>query len=145
MRSLREQMAREMETFKERDQEMRIVNKQAKREKRNGFGQQLFDAIFDIANEAYIHQQKQDSEEIDPRNWHEWLQLFINELPVTSEKKQMEVIAIENEYDEVIPLEEEINNNLNQVELVDYLQNKGQWPATLISDNQPNLEHFLTG
>jgi len=34
---------------------MRIVGKQAKRETRNEFGQILFDAIFDIANEAYIH------------------------------------------------------------------------------------------
>jgi hypothetical protein len=49
-------MQREMEIFQERDQEMRIVHKQAKREKRNEFGYQLFDAIFDIANEAFIHQ-----------------------------------------------------------------------------------------
>lgn len=35
---------------------MRIVGKQAKRERRNDFGYVLFDAIFDIANEAYIHQ-----------------------------------------------------------------------------------------
>ena len=58
MRSLAEQLQREMDTFKERDQEMRIAHKQSKREKRNGLGQILFDAIFDIANEAYVHQQK---------------------------------------------------------------------------------------
>jgi hypothetical protein len=55
MKSLKDQMDREMETFKDRDYEMRVVNKQAKRERRNEFGQQLFDAIFDIANEAYVH------------------------------------------------------------------------------------------
>lgn len=48
-------MNRELETFKERDMEMRIISKQAHRERRNEFGQLLFDAIFDIANEAYVH------------------------------------------------------------------------------------------
>ncbi len=31
------------------------------------------------------------------------------------------------------------------MELVDYLKNQGQWPTNIISDNQPNLEQFLTG
>ena len=48
-------MHREMETLKERDEEMRICGKQAHRERRNEFGALLFDAIFEIANEAYIH------------------------------------------------------------------------------------------
>ena len=46
-------MDREMETFKDRDFEMRIVQKQAQREKRTDFAKDLFDAIFDIADEAY--------------------------------------------------------------------------------------------
>lgn len=75
-------MNRELHTFKERDNEMRIVHKQAQRERRNDFGYDLFDSIFEIADQAYIHQQKQDSDEIDPRNWHEWLQLFIEDLPL---------------------------------------------------------------
>ena len=41
----------------------------------------LMDSIFDIADEAYQHQQKLDSKEIDPRNWHEWMQLFKNDMP----------------------------------------------------------------
>lgn len=97
MRSLAEQLQREMDTFKERDQEMRIAHKQSKREKRNGLGQILFDAIFDIANEAYVHQQKQDSEEIDPRNWHEWLQLFKNDMPVTKISEQEVIVVDEQE------------------------------------------------
>ena len=32
----------------------------------------LFDQIFDIADEAYNHKQQRDSQDIDPRNWHEW-------------------------------------------------------------------------
>lgn len=79
---MRDQMQREMETVQERDQEMRIVGKQAQRERRNEFGNILFDAIFDIANEAYILQQKSDQEELDSRNWHEWLKLFIEQMPI---------------------------------------------------------------
>lgn len=75
-------MAREVDILKSRDEEMRILGKQAHRERRNEFGAVLFDAIFEIANEAYIHQQKQDSSDIDSRNWHEWLQLFIEEMPI---------------------------------------------------------------
>ena len=57
LKSMKEQMDREMDTLKERDHEMRIVGKQAHRERRNEFGAVLFDAIFEIANEAYIHKQ----------------------------------------------------------------------------------------
>lgn len=52
---MKEQMSREMQTLKERDDEMRILEKQAHRERRNEFGAVLFDAIFEIANEAYVH------------------------------------------------------------------------------------------
>ena len=43
---------------------------------------QLMDRIFDIADEAYVHQQKLDSKQIDNRNWHEWMQLFKNDMPI---------------------------------------------------------------
>ena len=36
----------------------------------------MIDAIFDIAHEAYVHQQEHDSSEMDQRNWHEWQQLL---------------------------------------------------------------------
>lgn len=75
-------MVREISIMKNRDEEMRIVAKQAQRESRNEFGAVLFDAIFEIANEAYIHQQQSDSSDIDSRNWHEWLQLFIDQMPI---------------------------------------------------------------
>jgi len=71
----------------------------------------------------------QDSEDIDPRNWHEWLQLFIDQLPISNEKTVTEEIVLD----------------LDQMELQDYLKNEGQWPTTLVSDNQPNLEQILTG
>jgi hypothetical protein len=38
-----------------------------------------------------------------------------------------------------------MNLKLDHMELVDYLQNNGQWPQTLITDFKLNLEHILTG
>jgi hypothetical protein len=55
IRSLEEQMNREMNVLKERDTEMRILRKQAKREDRTGFAGDLLDSILEIANQAYIH------------------------------------------------------------------------------------------
>lgn len=66
-------MGRSIETFKERDFEMRIVQKQAQREKRTEFIKDIFEAIFDIADEAYLHLQQIDSQDIDQRNYKEWL------------------------------------------------------------------------
>lgn len=70
-------MKRDIEMTRERDHDMRIFEKQAHRERRTDVGEIIFDAIFEIANEAYIHQQKSDTEDLDPRNWREWQQLFI--------------------------------------------------------------------
>jgi phage baseplate assembly protein W len=55
LKEMKQQMVREINTLKDRDVEMRILAKQAQRERRNEFGSVLFDAIFEIANEAYIH------------------------------------------------------------------------------------------
>jgi hypothetical protein len=55
LKEMRQQMVREISIMKDRDEEMRIIAKQAQRESRNEFGAVLFDAIFEIANEAYIH------------------------------------------------------------------------------------------
>ncbi len=54
-------MQREFEVSKDRDSDMRIYEKQAHRERRTDMGSVFFDAIFDIANEAYILQQKSDT------------------------------------------------------------------------------------
>lgn len=124
-------MAREVETLKNRDEEMRILGKQAHRERRNEFGAVLFDAIFEIANEAYIHQQKQDSSDIDSRNWHEWLQLFIEEMPIEG---TLSKLAELKDHNDDVHTEDEVfltqtkgdpHDKLDQMELVDYLKNLG--------------------
>jgi len=34
---------------------------------------------------------------------------------------------------------------IDHLELVDYLETKGQWPATLVSENKPDIAQILTG
>lgn len=70
--SMQEQMTREIESLTLRDQFTREKDKEAKKLRQTVECQKMIDAIFDIAHEAYIHQQKQDSDQIDQRNWHEW-------------------------------------------------------------------------
>ena len=37
------------------------------------------------------------------------------------------------------------STNIDYLELVDYLNNKGQWPTQLVSENKPNIEQILSG
>jgi hypothetical protein len=37
------------------------------------------------------------------------------------------------------------NSNAEEIELNDYLENKGQWPVALVSDNKPNIKEILEG
>ena len=104
----------------------------------------MLDAIFDIAHEAYIHQQKQDSDEIDPRNWHEWEQLFIKGAPIVQEASSTKEQTEGAEKSEAQPSTAS-SSNLDRLELVDYLGNQGQWPTTLVSENKPNIESILSG
>ena len=95
---------------------MRIFEKQAHRERRTDVGEIIFNAIFEIANEAYIHQQKSDTEHIDPRNWREWQQLFI-------QGKEISGVLSSLLTDSTAP--SECNVDLDNRELNDYLENKG--------------------
>ena len=66
-----------------RSHEMSAYKSAAKTKSHSGLCSGLLDQIIDIADEAYNHQQRLDSKEIDPRNWHEWVQLFLNDMPIT--------------------------------------------------------------
>lgn len=100
----------------------------------------MIDTIFDIAHEAYIHEQKQDSNEIDPRNWHEWEQLFVDGSKITGE------LATPAENEETMKSEStKDSTSIDHLELVDYLETKGQWPASLVADNKPNLAELIAG
>jgi hypothetical protein len=43
------------------------------------------------------------------------------------------------------PAEEVAEYKLDHLELIDYLENKGQWATTLLTDYKVNIEHVLTG
>ncbi len=117
LKSMHDQMGRDLEVTRERDSDMRIYEKQAHRERRTDMGNIFFDAIFEIANEAYILQQKSDATELDSRNWREWLQLFIEDMPVS--KTLSDLI----EQTELPETQEQANAKLDQRELNDYLEN----------------------
>jgi hypothetical protein len=103
--SMQEQMAREIETLQKRDEFMREKDKEAKKLRQTNEAAKMIDAIFDIAHEAYIHQQKQDSDQIDPRNWHEWEQLFIEGAQIVGSHATQEQTedAMKNEKEDKLP------------------------------------------
>lgn len=160
--SMQEQMNREIETLAQRDNFLREKDREAKKLRQTVEAKKMMDAIFDIADEAFNHQQKQDADSIDFRNWHEWLQLFVQGTPICASKEEIVVpeVTVEDEekVEEVGEMEGETNaksvmettasssiQNLEHLELLDYLQNKGQWPTTLVSENKPNIELLLNG
>lgn len=124
-------MTREIETLGLRDEFLRQKAKEAKKLRQTQECQKMVDAIFEIANEAYNHQQKQDSSEMDPRNLHEWLTAFVEGVPILTVEESSK--------------QTEASSNAEHFELIDYLENKGQWPTTLVTSNKPNLEQILNG
>ena len=66
---------------------MREKDKEAKKLRQTNECSKMIDAIFDSAHEAYVPQQTQDSDEIAPRNRHEWEMLFIEGASIVGEKK----------------------------------------------------------
>ena len=143
--SMQEQMAREIDTLQKRDEFMREKDKEAKKLRQTNEAKKMIDAIFDIAHEAYIHQQKQDGEEVDPRSWHEWEQLFVEGAQIIGGQAAPEQTeeAAKNEGEATTASSS--STNIDYLELVDYLSNKGQWPTSLVSENKPNVEQILSG
>ena len=119
-------MTREIESLTLRDQFTREKDKEAKKLRQTVECQKMIDAIFDIAHEAYIHQQKQDSDQIDQRNWHEWQQLFIQGAPIVEDTSTEASTPGKTA-------------GKDHLELLDYLNNTGQWPTTLVSESKPNI------
>ena len=132
--SMLDYMGREIGTLKERDEFLRTKDKEAKKLRQTTECQKMIDAIFDIANEAYIHLQKQDAGGIDDRNWHEGKQLFVEGVDISAGAAPAEASS-EAETAATAPLD--------RLEMVDYLENKGQWPVELVTDNKPKLADIL--
>ncbi len=126
----------------------------------------MMERIFDIAHEAYCHKQSLDAQHWDQRNWDNWMTLFVKdkaiegtlaELLVTQDstkdnsaeegaegqndagKKEEPAGAAEQAAGE--PSEAHVQ--LNETELEDYLQNRGEWPCSLVAENKLNLAEVL--
>jgi len=112
-----------------RSNEMSAYKSAAKTKNHSELCAGLLDQIVDIADEAYNHQQKLDSKEIDPRNWHEWVQLFLNDMPITGTlDKLADLLPQESAGEGLEEKEAEIdpsNLKLDELELIDYLKNLG--------------------
>lgn len=152
LRTLDEQRNIDEESQMEREMDIRINNKQFARQKRAEKCAQMLNEIFEIANQAYILQQKSDSEEIDDRYWREWMKLFKNETPIRQsyiegkpdpDEDDDEVVGQTRiEVDESTTAQSELT--LDDEELTDYLKNQGQWKTSLVTDNKINLAELMT-
>jgi adenylate kinase family enzyme len=111
----------------------------------------MLNEIFEIANQAYILQQKSDSEEIDSRNWREWMKMF-------KQRESIKTAYVEGKPDPdkdddqivgqaKVEVEEEATEAsewlLNDEELTDYLKNQGQWKTELVTAEPVNVAEIL--
>ena len=64
--------------------DLKIATRQKIRSTNTDICKRMTDLIIDIAEEAYVYQQTNDTDDIDPRVWREWTQLFINDQPLSS-------------------------------------------------------------
>ena len=130
-----------------RNEEMYQYKDQAQTKSHTELCAKLLDQVFDIADEAYNHMQMRDAKEIDPRNWHEWQQLFLNDMPISDVLMNLaESIPQETGGENIEEAETSVdssNKKLDELELVDYLKNQGQWQSAIVSENKPRLEDIL--
>jgi len=80
-----------------------------------------------------------DSKTWDSRNWNNWLTLFVHDKCVAG---AMGFLLNDQTQEEETP-QSEANVQLDNTELVHFLTNKGQWPATLVSNDKLNLADVL--
>lgn len=110
-----------------RSSEMSAYKSAAKTKNHSELCAGLLDQIIDIADEAFKHQQRNDSKEIDNRNWHEWEQLFLHDLPITGTLDNLANLMPQSEAGENMEEKEAqidaSNLKLDELELVDYLKN----------------------
>lgn len=130
-----------------RNTEMQSYSASAKTKRHSELCSGLLDQIIDIADEAFNHQQRLDSKDIDPRNWHEWVQLFLNDMPISGTLDNLASLIPQEEGGDAIeakePQVDSSNRKLDELELVDYLQNKGQWTTDIVSANKPKLDEII--
>jgi hypothetical protein len=110
----------------------------------------MMDKIFDIADEAFNHRQSLDAKDWETRNWNNWTTLFVKDKQIAGTLAELLVAeskpAADDAEEEAVQASTEPSEahcQLNETELEDYLKNRGEWPATLVSDNKLNLVEVL--
>ncbi len=122
---LRAQLERVVSIEQERAENYTVARKQFKRNANAIACQEFFDLVFDLADEAFKHQQTLDSAELDPRNWREWTQLFVDKLPMAANSPI--TYGTEKVKDQKLEI---ANARLDYLELLDYLGSRYQWART---------------
>lgn len=88
-----------------------------------------------------------DKNDLDERNWHEWQQLFVEGKPVANTLSDLATSVTEEtggqELESGVDYWDISNMKLDELELVDYLQNKGQWPEKLVSESPVTVEQIV--
>ena len=109
-----ENLHRDQEKEDNRKKDLEISQKQKQRNQNSDICRSMVDLIVDISDKAYEYQQINDVEEIDPRVWREWTNLFKNNESVlfkpqeeAKEKKETENKEEEKEKSENQEPEEE--------------------------------------
>lgn len=77
----------EKEHLRQKDLEIALMQK--RRSVNSDLCKKMVDLIVDIAEEAFVYQQLNDSEEIDPRVWREWTNVFINDQSVKNKTEEL--------------------------------------------------------
>ena len=155
LRTLDEQRNIDEESQVEREDDLRINKKQSKRQIKTELCDMMMNEIFEIANQAYILQQKQDSEDIDDRFWREWMQLFKEETSIKQTFVEGKPDPDEDDDhvvdDAIVDTEADTQDMsekiLDDAELTDYLKNSGQWKSDLVTaeENKVDIAAILGG
>ena len=107
-----ENFKRDMDKEDGRKKDLEISQKQKKRNLNSDICEKMINLIIDISDKSYEYQQINDVEEIDPRVWREWTNLFINNESVLYKEPEVDQISEihnneENEEEEEKKEEEE--------------------------------------
>jgi len=125
----------------ERADNYTVARKQYKRNNNQLACQQFLDLIFDLADEAYQHQQTMDNGNIDSRNWREWTQIFIDKMSMNANNPKT---YIENTKNDAL---ETTNSRLDFLEMLDYLNSAYQWAKSSnpTDQNSKPINNFELG
>ena len=134
-----ENFHRDQEKEDNRKKDLEISQKQKQRNQNSDICRSMVDLIVDISDKAYEYQQINDVEEIDPRVWREWTNLFKNNESVLFKppEENQEKKEIENKEEE----KEKENENQEQENEEKKEENKEEKKEEKKEENEQNNEN----